>query len=284
MRKNISLSQVSESEQDTRLIEARKVSAEGEILSLSQSKKKIEKDIEELSLVRDSLINTNSSLVAETKVCEKNKIDAQVSFDNEIKRQEGVSGHFKEVISELKKAVENIESEKFNASLSLIEISDKKTALENEINLLKNNISNLSFSKAELIGSVSELEKRIAIINSEINERASLNENLYSSIKQSENRVDELQELVLLKVDELASLDSKVISSKNEIVSLEAKIEDLKKTIEVQSQKFEEISKSAEGRINIATLAEKRVEEKTQYLLKLVEKAKVDGLISNFKI
>jgi hypothetical protein len=44
MRKTNSLQPVSETEQDTREVEARKISAEGDLLTISETKKKIENE------------------------------------------------------------------------------------------------------------------------------------------------------------------------------------------------------------------------------------------------
>lgn len=283
MRRPTAPQQVSETEEEARIAEGRKTTSEGETASLSQAKKNIEEDIKILDKIQGGLIKKNKDILVAKESYKKEKEDARLDFVEYKKEIEEEKKILHVGVDIIKSQIQKLNIEMDDIISSTNELSKNKTSLRDEINVLDIDISNCEIkikAQKETLANLpnpKDIEAEIANKKDEL-------ELIKNQVSKAEVILSVFKDKISGAEKKLTSLETLVSLTENELVSLGKKKEEILESIRIENQKLEERQNSTNERASVAALAERRIEEKTQLLLRLIEKAKSEKLIQDFQI
>lgn len=275
---------VTEIEEAAQNAESRKISAENEIESLSVAKNNLEEKIRLLNTDKDSLenniivlSNNKSNIISEIEdlVFKLNNLSLEYkqkanSINSEIDKLNVDLVALNEKVINLKTDIEV--NNKINEALK-----SQRIVLLESCNAVKEEINVLSLKKEELIQVLNNQDEKYNNRNLEYIELDKQYESKVLLSRNLESEILDKKEKIKLLNEEHDNILSNV--NKQNIV-----LEESKEYLKNEYAKFDEKKKELDEKQHLVDSANKKLEFKTQQLKNLIEKAKIDNLISEFKI
>jgi phage shock protein A len=284
MRKNLASQPLSENDQSAKIHEDRKSHEEGVLTSLSEAKKKIESDIASLETRKSILEKIVVDLKDDIETHKKDKEESSFSLGNHLKKNNTEKKLLNDSLTVLKDDIVSLNKNKLNLVEDNSHLLERKTNLENDINTLNASISSSILTKKDLEKNLDNINSDIEAKNIDIKDKEKILILLRGDRTVLEKDISDLEYVLSEKKTSVVALENTIATHKKEIADLDRDFNNLKESVGLQNQKLEEAKKEALHRESVASIAEKRVEEKTLYLLRLIDKAKADNLIKDFKI
>jgi chromosome segregation ATPase len=284
MRKNISQQPVSDVEKDAQLAEGRKASAESEVLMLSNTKKTIEKSIETLETEKTNLLREKDGVLADIEVVKKNRAEVTASYEIFCEKISDEKDRLNSSIETINNEIEILTLSKNRLDKDIVSLSEEKLKKEKEIAVLNGEIVILEESGRALIDKNNELNKEIVKTEGVITKKNEESVGISKAIEILISNKADLERDIDTKNSELISLNSSISLAQNELKLVQQELSDTKESVEKEKGKIQAKQEELDEKARLVDLAYQRVESKTQYLQKLIEKAQIDGIIKDFKI
>lgn len=270
---------VSDTESEARLAENRKTNAEGELLALSEAKKTLES---KASLLREDISSFEKrklTIEGEIEVLKKRRDDAGVlltDYNDRVRvEMEEKAAELNIVLDDVARAV----ASKKQLQEELDKLDEKKVALENAVRESEANIGRMQDQRASLIKEISEKElvvdKTEALLG-ELNEEIATVQKKKTSIGLEVAK--EAEKLSSFK-GAVSDANVELLEEQNKIKLAQQELAELQEKNKKEHEALDEKIASADERLHLLSLAEDRIEQRKEFVLRLVEKAQVDGLL-----
>lgn len=284
-RKNLQEATVSDAESEARLAENRRAQAENELLIFAEDKKRVVAETEELEDEIVDLKKKKAKAKDELEVLQKKVYDQSILATERAAKMRDEEEFRQKTLADLDARIVEKSKEKAVLSDDVAQAQIRKTSIDNDIRTLESNRA-IATEKSQ------EIEWEI------VNKKAELN-NIELAILDRSGAVDSLEARRRVVEQELLTMDKDIADKKSQIADLSAEAETIKRDIarvysekddvvaqlKVKKDELEGVTAATSERLSIASVAEARVQQKLEFALRIIEKAKVDKLLSpDFKI
>lgn len=265
-------------------LEGQKHSASGEVISLGDTKKSIEKNISQLEEKEKEILDridayemeeANAKRRAEAATDQSKKDIGEVdtkktSLNEEIKAIDDFVMTRKAYRDGLESAITVLDSGKKDKEEEIKKLTNDLATVVAEIRVVE---VKLDLSKKDKAA----LDEIISIKNAEV-------DSIKKRISDLNSEIPALEEIRSSKSNELRLVNEKLVLKTNELIGVEDELISVRKTIEEEKKIIEEEKVKSADRLNTVSVAEAHIIERTDYLKRLIEKAKADSLIKDFQI
>lgn len=274
----------SEVEQSAVLAEGRRITAQDELVVILETKKKIQAETSLQESILSDLIRESKKILKDIEILKEEFsiiVDGQKLYIGKAKIERDT---LNQAISCLIREVADLESKQVEAKDTLNSIVGKIKEADSKLSLLEDKLIILQKKEESLIESIRKSSEDGASMNNEFIKMSLEVGQIKSSIDSLLSERKEIEDKNQLDLLKLKSINTEIEIANNQLGALKTDIIAMSEEIKLEQEKIEKQRMEDEERQRLINIALTRVQDKTEYLNRIIEKAKVDGIISDFKI
>jgi len=270
-------------ELEARQSEGRKLTAENELIIIANAKKNVEKETVELEDKRESLKSQCVKIEGEIELLAKLK---EAAKDGLLKNQEDLNDAKVEKESQISGLAE--EGRGLSGDVSSIHeeigaLRTSKVELENEVNSTTANLRSLQDQEKAFSKEVLVAEERMSKADAELVEKNLAVERVIMELNLKQLELYNEKEQINFAKASLVEIDNSLVASNGELKVLEQQKLSLSDSVTSSQEKISQMKTDGDDRLRIIALAEERLDQKKDFVLRLIEKGKIDKLIREDK-
>jgi len=270
-------------ELEARRSEGRKLTAENELIIIANAKKNVEKETVELEDKRESLKSQCVKIEGEIELLAKLK---EAAKDGLLKNQEDLNDAKVEKESQISGLAEEVRGLSGDVSSIHEEIGALRTSkveLENEVNSTTANLRSLQDQEKAFSKEVLVAEERMSKADAELVEKNLAVERVIMELNLKQLELYNEKEQINFAKASLVEIDNSLVASNGELKVLEQQKLSLSDSVTSSQEKISQMKTDGDDRLRIIALAEERLDQKKDFVLRLIEKGKIDKLIREDK-
>jgi len=270
-------------ELEARQSEGRKLTAENELIIIANAKKNVEKETVELEDKRESLKSQCVKIEGEIELLAKLK---EAAKDGLLKNQEDLNDAKVEKESQISGLAEEVRGLSGDVSSIHEEIGALRTSkveLENEVNSTTANLRSLQDQEKAFSKEVLVAEERMSKADAELVEKNLAVERVIMELNLKQLELYNEKEQINFAKASLVEIDNSLVASNGELKVLEQQKLSLSDSVTSSQEKISQMKTDGDDRLRIIALAEERLDQKKDFVLRLIEKGKIDKLIREDK-
>lgn len=280
----IQKTEVPKDEQHVLNLEARRQTEEGVFATLLESKKKLEKENELLLNSIHYLSEDEEIYKKEISALELKKKSLEEEVSENSKKLEEQKAKFTESLEPIEKQITTLEFEKAEATKQRDYLLSANESLTQEVFSKELSATAIEGKIIQLNATIDSLNAEIAGLEVTKEQKLSTVSLIAKDIEANQNEALEIAQIVSVKKEEAKRLESEINSKSQELSVLDSKIKETQELLRTENDRLKSRTKDLDERSRAVSLAEQRVDAKTEYLNKLVEDAKAKQLIKDFSI